>query len=163
MEMRKINLYLIIIISLLFACNNSEQINNTVQENTMQSDGNNVVDNCFLYEKNKDSIAMSINNSEAAISGKLDIIPWEKDARIGNLSNGKMHGDTLFAIYESAQEGERTIAEIAFLKRGNSFILSEDIYSDDNYDLERGVFKDKKSIKFESIELKKVDCKYKFR
>lgn len=117
---------------------------------------------CYLSAANKDSISLTLNYAASEITGELNILPFEKDSRRGTLKNGKMQGDTLFAIYDSQQEGMRSECEIAFLKKDATYILSNDIYSETNYvynaDYTKGNFKDKSAIKFDGETLGAIDC-----
>lgn len=117
----------------------------------------------YRYEKNRDTVLLVLQNIENKISGKLDILPYEKDSRRGTIINGQFKGDTLFAFYNSIQEGQKSECEIAFLKNGDSYILSNDIFGENNYrynsDYTKGSFKNKHIIKFDGNTLKKITTK----
>ncbi len=113
-----------------------------------------------MYASNGDTISLNLQNSPTETSGTLDILPYEKDSRMGTISNGKMSGDNLFALFTSSQEGQDSECEIAFLKNGEDYIFSNDIYGESNYqynkDYTKGKFIDKTKIKFDGEVLKKV-------
>lgn len=82
---------------------------------------------CFLSAFNQDTVTLQLRDSMGVLSGKLDYLPYEKDGTIGDLYNLTNKGDTLFGTYKSMQEGQETVGEIALLKRGNTFILTNEI------------------------------------
>lgn len=114
----------------------------------------------FLYEKNRDSIILNLKYTASEITGTLDYLPYEKDGTIGTLHAGKMSGDTLFAIYNSTQEGQDSECEIAFLKKNDGYMLTNEIDGGANYqynkDYTKGSFIDNGKIKFDGEFLKKV-------
>jgi hypothetical protein len=117
----------------------------------------------YLYTNNGDTTILTLKNIDNTISGKLSFLAYEKDKRIGVIVNGQMKGDTLFAIYNSMQEGYESECEIAFLKKDDSYILSNDIFGEDNYqynaDYTKGSFKNRNTIKFDGEKLKKITNK----
>lgn len=114
----------------------------------------------YLYANNKDTTRLVLKNAGAEISGSLDILPFEKDSRRGTLSKGEMKGDTLFALYKSIQEGQESECEIAFLKKGDAYVLTNDIFGEENFqynaDYSKGSFKNKQAIKFDGETLNKI-------
>lgn len=114
----------------------------------------------YMYAYDRDTVLLTLESMGDSVSGKLDFLPDEKDTRIGTLSKVEYRGDTLFAIYDSMQEGEVSECEIALLKKGDTYILSNDIFGQDNYtynaDYTKGRFKDKRIIKFDGDTLTKV-------
>ncbi len=115
----------------------------------------------YIYTNDKDTILLTLQHVENTISGTLNFLPYEKDSRRGTIINGQHKGDTLYAIYNSIQEGEKSECEIAFLKKNDDYILSHDIFRKDNYeynaDYSKGRFKNKRIIKFDGEILKKVN------
>lgn len=112
----------------------------------------------YMHVVGKDSIVLVLKNMNGKIEGKLDISYFEKDSRRGTISNGTMQGDTLYANYLSMQEGEQSDCEIAFLKKDDTFIMTNDFIGEDNYqysqDYTKGSFKHKNKIKFDGDTLK---------
>ena len=88
------------------------------------------------------------------------ILPFEKDTRTGTIYEGKMSGDTLIAIFNSTQEGQDSDCEIAFLKKNDGFVFTNDIYGETNYqynkDYTKGSLVNKGKIKFNGDFLKLV-------
>lgn len=151
--------------TILFSCNqqtNTENSTTEITSNETTTKDNVAVDNkqVYLFAQNRDTTLLVLENTGNAISGKLDILPFQKDSRIGVLADGQIKGDTLFAMYTSMQEGNESECEIAFLKKGDSYILTNDIFGESNYqynsDYSKGSFKDKNSIKFDGDTLKLV-------
>lgn len=159
--------------TVLFSCNQSAKTEHTTNENTTSetatketiTNENIAVDNkqVYLYAQNRDTTRLILDIAGNSISGKLDILPYQKDSRIGVITDGQMKGDTLFAMYKSMQEGEESECEIAFLKKEGSYILTNDIFFESNYqynsDYSKGSFKDKNSIKFDGDTLRLVKNK----
>lgn len=118
---------------------------------------------CFLSALNQDTVTLKLRDSVGVLSGKLDYLPYEKDGTIGDLYNLSYNGDTLFGTYKSMQEGQESVGEIALLKRGNTFILTDDIWGGDNYQLDtaytNGKFINKSKITFAGDTLKACNCK----
>ncbi len=158
----KINFVLIIIVNATFfiACNNNpaKVINKeAAPDKTVQTEKS-----CYVYASNNDTVYLSINPDSKGLSGELNFLPFEKDARMGTLSDLKNQGDTLYAQYNSTQEGMNNVCEIAFLKTKEGYIVTDDIWGADNYQYNEaytvGTFKDKHKIKFNGNLLKSVAC-----
>lgn len=101
-----------------------------------------------------------LQNTNKEITGTLSILPFEKDTRTGTIYEGKMSGDTLIAIFNSTQEGQDSDCEIAFLKKNDGFVFTNDIYGETNYqynkDYTKGSLVNKGKIKFNGEFLKLV-------
>ena len=143
----------------LFSCNQNTSPKNEGAKQTEKVE----TKNCYFSGISTDSIFLTINIGKDSVTGTLDYIPFEKDACIGTLYNGFFSGDTLFAMYNSTQEGQTSDSEVAILKKGDGYILSNDIWGGDNYkfnsDYTKGYFIDKSKIKFDGEELKPMDCR----
>ena len=142
------------------ACNNNPtKVNNKeeVPKTTLQTEKT-----CYLYASNNDTLFLSISSNATGLSGELNFLPFEKDARLGTISEIKTVGDTLYAQYNSTQEGMTNVCEIAFLKTKEGYMISDDIWGADNYQYNEtytvGTFKDKHKIKFNGNLLKSVTC-----
>lgn len=150
---------LIVIILFAASCKENKKYaqNQNATNNKIESEQS------YLYQKNGDTVLLVLQNSENKISGKLDFLPYEKDSRRGTIINGFFKGDTLFALYNSVQEGQKSECEIAFLKNGDRYILSNDIFGVNNYqynsDYTIGNFKNKHNIKFDGDTLKRIKTK----
>ena len=119
-----------------------------------------VESNAYLYGKNGDTVLLMLQNTNEEITGTLSILPFAKDSRTGTIYAGKINGDTLYAMFRSTQEGQDSDCEIAFLKKDNGFVLTNDIYSETDYqyniDYTKGSFVNQGKIKFDGEFLKKV-------
>ncbi|MCV9926999.1 hypothetical protein OIU83_05025 [Flavobacterium sp. LS1R49] len=116
-----------------------------------------VGEQCFESVINKDTIKMTLNtNSRNEVNGELIYKIYEKDKNEGTI-NGTIKGDTLIADYTFQSEGVSSVREVAFLKKGTTYI---DGYGDLIEKNGKMVFKDKKTLKFDAkMTLSKVDCK----
>jgi hypothetical protein len=146
--------------SILISCNGNqsqEQNKNATTENV-----NVLSEQIYLYAENKDTVLMVLERVGDIFVGRLDMLPYEKDSRIGTLTNGQLKGDTLYALYHSTQEGQNSECEIALLKKEDTYILTNDIYGENyqyNADYTKGSFKNKSMIKFDGEILKLVKGK----
>lgn len=113
---------------------------------------------CYLFLQARDSIKLSIFEQDGKIRGILKFSFYEKDKSTGTLE-GEMKGDTLFATYSFMSEGTLSYREVAFLNKGDSFILGSGgmgNISDTNVS-------DQGDIEFDGgVILKNTDCKRMF-
>ena len=162
--MKKINISLFSLASLLligitlFSCNQNAAPRS---EDSKQSE---IIKtkNCYFFAFKTDTVFLSLNQGKDSITGELNYIPYEKDSRFGTLSGGYFSGDTLFALYNSTQEGQTSDCEMALLKKDNGYVLTNDIWGNNytfNSDYTKGSFISKGKIKFDGEELKPCDCK----
>ena len=153
--------HLLIILCIVFAsCKNNTPNEQLEKKDTVAHIINET--NCYFAAKDRDTAFFTLHRIGQKITGKLDFMAYESDNRMGTITSGEMKGDTLFAQYNSAQEGMESVCEIALLKKDSAYILSNDFYGGDNYlfnaDVTKGTFKDKHHIKFDGIILKKTPC-----
>lgn len=113
---------------------------------------------CYRAILKKDTISLTLNMKNSQLSsGNLSYNFYEKDKNEGALV-GEMKGDTLYADYTFISEGTSSVREVAFLKKGDSYVEGFGDVVDDNKG--KVTFKDKKQLKFDGIVvLSKVDCK----
>ena len=113
---------------------------------------------CYSVIIKKDTVSMGLNiKGNQIISGTLSYKFFEKDKNKGTLV-GEMKGDTLIANYTFMSEGVSSIRQVAFLKKGNTFVEGYGDVVDDNKG--KVTFKDPKELKFDgNIVLLQVDCK----
>ena len=110
---------------------------------------------CYRYASNKDTIILNIENDHSKISGTLQYHLFEKDKNTGFL-DGMMVGDTLFAEYTFYSEGLESVREVAFLKKGTTFVEG---YADVEVDGNKAVFKDGAPLNFNNtMALDAIDC-----
>lgn len=115
-----------------------------------------VSEECYLGIIKNDTVSLSLNIKGGQISsGELRYKFFEKDKNEGTLI-GEIKGDTLFADYTFMSEGISSIRQVAFLKKGNTYIEG---YGDIEENDGKSIFKNTKQLKFDGkIVLSKVDC-----
>ncbi len=113
---------------------------------------------CYQAILRKDTILLTLNLKNGQLSsGNLIYNFYEKDKNQGTLV-GELKGDTLFADYTFMSEGVSSVRQVAFLKKGDSYVEGFGDVVDDNKG--KVTFKDKKQLKFDgNVVLSKVDCK----
>jgi hypothetical protein len=110
---------------------------------------------CYRFANDKDTILLNIENDYSKISGTLQYHLFEKDKNTGFLE-GMMVGDTLFAEYTFFSEGVESVREVAFLKKGTTFVEG---YGDVEVDGNKAMFKDGAVLNFNStMALTATDC-----
>ena len=148
------NTAIIALIILAFSCNNSkenkENTTDTVESTSTTFEG----DHCYSYAKNLDTVSLAINVKGSDVKGELIYNLHEKDRNSGKLE-GKMMGDTLFAYYTFNSEGVESIRQVAFLKKGNSFVEG---YGESEEVLGKMVFKNGIALNFSGTELHESIC-----
>ena len=102
----------------------------------------------------KDSMLMQIVIENNSAVGQLHYRFYEKD-KSGGTFFGDMHGDTLIADYKFMSEGMESEREVAFLRKGETFIEG---YGDEEDKDGRKVFKNINSLQFKGQPLQRVDC-----
>ncbi len=153
------HLTIISLVIILCSCNsetNKKEENKTVKP---------VTTSCYLAAFHQDTVMLQLKDSNSVITGILNYLPYEKDGTIGSLYNVKISGDTLFAMYQSMQEGQESFCEMAMLKKDSSYILTNDIWSNNpNYKYDstytHGKFIDKNKIAFNGDTLKVANCNF---
>lgn len=145
----------VIFMSVLISCKNEKEVAPAASEEIVVEEP--VSEECYSAVINKDTISMTLNiKGNHLTSGKLSYDFYEKDKSFGTLV-GEIKGDTLFAEYAFMSEGLGTVRQVAFLKKGNTYVEGFGDVVDDNKG--KVTFKDKKKLKFDgNIVLSKVDC-----
>ncbi len=122
-----------------------------------------VTTSCYVSAFNQDTVWLQLKDSNNVLTGILNYLPYEKDGQIGTLYNIKRSGDTLFAMYQSTQEGQESFCEMAMLQKNNSYILTNDMWGTSNYTYDssytHGKFVDKNKITFKGDTLTATNCK----
>ncbi len=145
--------YTVLAIFLFFAsCNTGE--------NTQTEPGPNITSTanesgCYRYASNADTIILQLGQNGESITGTLVYNFKEKDKNIGTI-DGKMKGDMLVANYKFMSEGMESIRQVAFKKRGDSFVEG---YGEITMEGDKTVFKNQDSLNFnEAMKLNKIAC-----
>jgi len=76
---------------------------------------------CYGYYTDKDSVFLKLTFKDNEVTGDLTYKLYEKDKNKGTLQ-GVVHGDTLFATYQFTSEGQASVRDVAFLKKGNELV-----------------------------------------
>lgn len=155
--MKKVILASAVLMVFFISCKNekTEAEVPVIQESTAVQET--VSEECYLGILKKDTVSMSLSiKGNQLSSGKLNYKFFEKDKNEGSLI-GEMKGDTLFADYTFMSEGVSSVRQVAFLKKGNTYLEG---YGDIEENSGKTIFKNTKQIKFDGkIVLSKVDCK----
>lgn len=77
--------------------------------------------NCYVYQTSNNIVSLQLHSTHAAVSGRLMYDFMGKDKSEGTIS-GTISGDTLYAAYKFISAGKQSLRQVAFLKRGTSFI-----------------------------------------
>lgn len=156
--MKKVILFSAVFMSVFVSCKKEKEVEEVPVPSGEIVVEEPVSEECYSVIIKKDTVSMSLNiKGNQIASGKLTYNFFEKDKNQGTLV-GEIKGDTLFAEYTFMSEGVSSIRQVAFLKKGNTYVEG---YGDVVYDNKGKVtFKDPKQLKFEgNIVLSKVDCK----
>ncbi|HEY8929280.1 MAG TPA: hypothetical protein VIM55_08825 [Mucilaginibacter sp.] len=73
---------------------------------------------CFLKTEGKDSTSIQLVIKGDSVTGEMDWVPYEKDARHGQL-HGVMKNDTIAAAWTFMQEGMRDTINLKFKMETN--------------------------------------------
>lgn len=102
---------------MLASCNNTGDGNNTrtSKEATQPNQTEAIPDltGCYLRVLKRDSLALSIEQSGKAVTGKLSFDNFEKDGSSGSVS-GTIDNDILKLIYSFQSEGMHSVMEAYF-------------------------------------------------
>lgn len=110
---------------------------------------------CYRFANDKDTILLNIENDHSKISGTLQYHLFEKDKNTGFIE-GMMVGDTLFAEYTFFSEGAESVREVAFLKKGTTFVEG---FGEVEVDGNKATFKDSAVFNFNNqMVLSTTDC-----
>ena len=111
---------------------------------------------CYRYVKDRDTISLSLQQTNQVVTGELLYNFFEKDKSRGKVS-GIKNGDTLLLVYNFEAEGRTSERELAFLDKGSKLIqgIGAEVEKDGSM-----IFRDKKQIKYDesAIALTKTDC-----
>ena len=152
----KTKIFFAAIILLAAACNNHENTKTTADSSATNISAVQPPQRmCFLGVTGKDSIKLSVQLDGTNVSGNLDYLMAEKDSNTGTII-GNMHGDTLFADYNFASEGQQSIRKVAFLLQDSVAVPGYGDMIDNNGKMD---FKDHAKISFaKKSAMKAVEC-----
>jgi len=149
-------LYLIsILLSLLLlnSCGSGPTEHSALDEKTSASDS--VYNVCYASFIQQDTVLLNALVYGDSIKGSLGYKLYEKQQNNG-LILGKMHGDTLRALYTFMKGDSELINEITFLKKDS--VLTEGLGTRTIKD-GKLVFENNQNIKYTGLRLAKTKCK----
>lgn len=152
----KIHFKLIVVALLATAVSCKDQPETRTLPNETTVKAQNYEDHCYLYAKNKDTIAVMLTQSNNLVLGEIVYNFFEKDGSFGSFE-GIIKGDTIFGDYNFEAEGTTSKRELIFLKKGNALFqgYGEVEFEENN----TTVFKNNAHISFdESFPLAAVNC-----
>ena len=153
--MKKVILLGLILMSVFISCKKEKEEVPIPSEKIVVKES--VSEECYRAILKKDTISLSLNIKNGQLSsGNLSYDFYEKDKNTGTIV-GEIKGDTLYADYTFTSEAVSSVRQVAFLKKGNTYVEGFGDVIDDNKG--KVTFKDKKQLKFDgNIVLSKVDC-----
>lgn len=111
---------------------------------------------CYSYTNGKDTAMLTLLTTGKASTGELAYHWFEKDRNTGTIQ-GEMYGDTLVASYTFNSEGQQSVRQVVFLKKGNQLLEGTGEVTDSNGEVK---FKDLSKLDFgKSVVFEKVACK----
>ena len=137
-------------ISLVLSCNDQK---NTI---TAEIDSPKTSStNCYRYINNNDTVVLKIEDVNGMVTGTLVYNLYQKDKNTGTI-DGKMKGGLLIADYSFLSEGVKSVRQIAFKKKGNTFIEG---YGESEEKNGKIIFKNADALDFtHSMVLTAYDC-----
>lgn len=156
--MKKVIVLSLVLMSILVSCKKEKEVEVVPVAPEKITVEEPVSEECYSAIIKKDTISMSVTiHQDKSVTGKLDYNFYEKDKNEGTLV-GELKGDTLLADYTFMSEGMSSVRQVAFLKKGNTYVEGFGDVVDDNKG--KVTFKDVKQLKFDGkVVMKKVDCK----
>ena len=146
--------FIIIALALFTSC--GSQPEKTAQQTTTQEKTKDEVPmTCYQYASQGDTVALKLVHLGDSYSGSLVYLFKEKDRNMGTIQ-GIMRGDILVADYTFNSEGTKSVRQVAFKKKGNTYVEGYGESVDENGVMK---FKDITSLNFgSSIVLQETAC-----
>lgn len=137
----------------VISCNSGPTDNTGLDMKTSAKDS--VFNLCYTSFAKKDTVLLKALMYGDSIKGSLGYKLYEKEQQNG-LVMGKMHGDTLRALYTFMAGDSEFINEVVFIRKDTLLIEG----TGDRV-LKKGqfVFKNKNNLRYDGIVLIKDDCK----
>ncbi len=154
--MKHFSMLLIPFMALMVACQDNSKIKTGETVTAEKIKEASPEQHCYRYIKNRDTISMSLQQTNQVITGELFYNFFEKDKSRGKVS-GIKNGDTLLLIYNFEAEGTTSERELAFLDKGGKLVqgVGAEVEKDGSM-----IFRDKKQIKYDegALVLTQTDC-----
>jgi len=140
----------------LFACQQRTKVTGEKSKTDTTGTIPVAVQSCYAYIKGKDTAELTLITTGIVSTGELSYKWFEKDRNMGSIE-GEMHGDTLIANYTFNSEGQQSVRQVVFLKKGNQLLEGFGEVEEKNGKTQ---FKDLKKVDFsQPITFEKVACK----
>jgi len=138
------------------ACRQKTRVTGEKQSSDSSVNGATTSQNCYTYVKGKDTAMLTLLTTGKVSTGELEYKWFEKDRNKGMIE-GEMYGDTLVASYTFNSEGQQSVRQVAFLKKGDQLLEGTGDVADMNGKVQ---FKDLSKLSFgKSVVFQKVACK----
>lgn len=147
----------LIISASLFSCQERTKVTGKKDHNDTTAGNVPVAEQtCYAYVKGKDTAQLKLITTGIVSTGELNYKWFEKDKNMGSIE-GEMHGDTLVANYTFNSEGQQSVRQVVFLKKGNQFLEGfGDVEEKDG----KVRYKDLSKLKFDNaVIFEKIACK----
>lgn len=139
----------------LLSCQ-SEQKKIPIDNAAVKASNNQFTLSCYQYSSNQDSVLLHLNPVGDSVKGELIYAFAEKDLNTGTIV-GQIKGDTLFADYTFLSEGQKSVREVAFIKKNQTWLEG---YGEVTTNGQKSIFTNKGALKFDnSAPLKPVTCR----
>ncbi|MGV8879842.1 MAG: hypothetical protein ACOH2A_12510 [Sphingobacteriaceae bacterium] len=109
---------------LLLACNSSpvqQQSDDSLVRRDIIPDSSKL---CFQHTENRDTSSIQLIISGSLVEGKFSSVPFEKDARRGNI-RGTKQGDIIKGLWRYMQEGVIDSLDVEFKLKDNQLLQKE--------------------------------------
>jgi len=150
--------------ALLFSCNDNSKTEDpktdsststeTTTPPTTATDANS--SGCYAYTANGDSILLVLQQQGESVKGSLIYALKEKDRNSGTI-DGTIKDGKILARYTFASEGSTSIRQVAFIKKGESFVEG---YGPIEQSGNEARFRNTDSLTYnDAFPLRKTECK----
>lgn len=140
----------------LFACQERTKVTGEKSKNDTAGTIPVAEQACYTYVNGKDTADLTLITTGIVSTGELNYKWFEKDKNMGSIE-GEMHGDTLIVNYTFNAEGQQSVRQVVFLKKGDQLLEG---FGDVEERNGKTQFKDLKKLDFSKpIAFQKVACK----
>jgi hypothetical protein len=147
---------MVVLLLSLMACRQKTRVTGEKQSSDTSMAAATTSQNCYTYVKGKDTATLTLLTTGKVSTGELEYKWFEKDKNKGTIE-GEMYGDTLVASYTFNSEGQTSVRQLAFLKKGDQLLEGTGDVKEINGKVQ---FKDLSKLSFaNSVVFQKVNCK----
>jgi len=150
--------------ALLFSCNDNNKTEDPKTDSTgttgsgtpTSTASSNNETGCYAYTANGDSILLILQQQGETVKGSLIYALKEKDRNSGTI-DGTIKDGKILARYTFASEGSTSIRQVAFMKKGESFVEG---YGPIERSGNEARFRNTDSLMYnDAFPLRKTECK----